>query len=367
VPESGTFRADFEFTRGAVVEGRVLDDSGDAVPGACVIVDGQVTTDADGGFRCTGVVPRTGVAVLVAADGYLRSDSTIDVGPGTTSNMMLRLARSPIVRGRLVARDGRAIEDARVLIVSGKSRDPARISSNDHAGDLCPVLDDGSFEARVPFSVSGTFSVVAWTTSHAPSRSAPIAMISGQREYGGVEIPLDAGTMIRGRVVSEGRGVAGAAVRLGFAGYGYSTPPIRATTDSEGAFAIEHVVPSFDGRIYVTAALAGYVEAMATPAPAATRDVMLVLEKPLDISGVVETRDHAPLARLCVRADALVPEDVGPIPPQHFAFTDAAGRFRIQGLRAGRYRLTVERAGLPPLVKEPIDAGAADVVLVVGL
>ncbi len=365
VPERGVFRVDFAFTRGAVVEGRVLDDDGSGVAGAYVVAGGvQVTTDAEGGFRCAGVVPRAGVPVLLMTDGYMRSDSAIDVGPGTTSNVVLRLSRSPIVRGRLVARDGRPIEDARVMIVSGKSPDPARISSNDYAGDACPVLADGSFDTRIPFSVSGMFTVVAWTSSHAPSHSAPVAIVAGQREYAGVEVQLDAGATIRGRVVSDGRGVAGAAVRLGFAGYGYTTPPIRATTDSAGAFAIEHVVPSMDGTIWVTATLAGYLDAKASPSPDVDGEVTLVLERPLEVSGVVESRDRAPLAGLYVKAEALTAAEPGPIPPQLFAFTDDAGRFRIPGLRAGRYRLTIVRAGRPPVVKE-VDAGVQDVTLTI--
>lgn len=323
-----------------------------------------MTTDAEGGFRCAGVVPRTGVPVLLMTDGYMRSDSTIDVGPGTTSNVVLRLSRSPIVRGRLVARDGRPIEDARVMIVSGTSPDPARISSNDYAGDACPVLADGSFETRIPFSVSGMFSVVAWTSSHAPSHSAPVAIVAGQREYTGVEVQLDAGATIRGRVVADGRGVAGAAVRLGFAGYGYTTPPIRATTDSAGAFAIDHVVPSSDGHIYVTASLDGFLDDVVSPSTQATGGVTLVLAKPLDIAGVVESGDRARLAGLYVKAEALSAAERGPIPPQLFAFTDDAGRFRIQGLRAGKYRLTIVRAGRTPVVTE-VDAGAKDVTLAI--
>jgi RNA polymerase sigma-70 factor (ECF subfamily) len=365
VPESGAFRADFAFTRGAVVEGRVLDDEGAAVSGAYVVTDGvQVTTGADGGFRLAGLVPRAGVRVLVMADGFMRADTTLDVGPGTTSNVALHIERAAVVRGRLVARDGRAVENARVLVVAGEARDPARISANEPADGPYPVRADGSFEARVPGSASKVFTVVALTTSHAPSRAAPVAVVAGQREYAGIEVALDAGRTIRGRVLAEGRGAAGAAIRLGFAGYGYTAPPVRAVSDDTGAFAIDRVVSSFDGTVWVTATLAGHLDAKASPSPEVDGEVTLVLERPLEVSGVVESRDRAPLAGLYVRAEALTAAEPGPIPPQPFAFTDDAGRFRIRGLRAGRYRLTIVRAGRPPVVNE-VDAGAQDVTLTI--
>jgi RNA polymerase sigma-70 factor (ECF subfamily) len=365
IPESGTIRTDFAFTRGATVEGRVLDDDGRGVPGAYVVADVQVTTDADGAFRCEGVVPRTGAPVLVMADGYSRTDSTVDVRPGTTSNVVLRIRRSPVVRGRLVARDGRPIENARVQVVAGRTRGPARFSATDVPDGPFPVLADGSFEARVPSAATNAFSVVAWTTSHAPSASSPVAIVAGQREYVGVEVALDAGATIRGRVLVDGRGIAGAAIRLGFAGYGYSAPPIRTTTDAGGGFVVEHVATPTDGRLFVTASLAGYLDAVAKADTRDTAAVTLALGKPLDISGIVETPDHEPLTRLCVRADPVAPAEEGPVPPQHVAFTDADGRFRVRGLRTGQYRLTVVRQGTAPVTRDPVEAGTTDVALVV--
>jgi RNA polymerase sigma-70 factor (ECF subfamily) len=364
VPESGTLRADFAFTRGAVVEGRVLDDEGAAVPGAYVVTDGvQVTTGADGGFRLAGLVPRAGVRVLVMADGFMRADTKLDVGPGTTSDAALRVERAAIVRGRLVPLDGRAVADARVIVVAGEARDPARTTENEPAGGPYPVHADGSFEGRVPGSASKVFTVVALTASHAPFRSAPVTLVTGQREYAGIEVVLDAGRTIRGRVVADGRGVAGAAIRLGFAGYGYTAPPVRAVSDDTGAFAIDRVVPSFDGTIWVTATLAGYVDARASPAPGFEGEVTLVLERPLEISGVVESGDHVRSVGVYVKAEALHAADPGHIPPPLFSFTDAAGCFRIPGLRAGKYRVTVVRPGKPPVVREA-EAGTQDLTLV---
>ncbi len=367
VPETGVVHAELALARGGVATGRVVDADGNAVPGVFVLGGVQCRTDGEGAFRVVGLVPGKTVRIWTMAEGFASAEQFVDVGAAPVSGVLLRVARSPSVRGRVIARDGRPIEGARVVVVAAQPRgrrDPSRLAADEGAVGPFPVRDDGSFDGQVPYSASEAFSVVVCSASHSPARLDPVALVKGQKEYV-VEVALTAGVTVRGRVIADGRGAAGAVITFGQAGHGYTVPPARAVTDASGAFAIERVPPFGPEKMLVTASLAGFVDADADAVEGAALE--LVLERPLEIAGVVETCGRMPVPGVYVGAN---PVDAATatsrtIPRKSFAFTDAEGRFRIQGLRPGRYQLVATRTRGPSPIGEAVAAGTTGLRLVV--
>lgn len=361
VPETGDVRVDVALVRGAVVAGRVVDDTGAAVDDAAVLSGGMTAwTDGTGAFRIEGVKPGASVPLLVISERYARIEAAIAVAEGTNEGVVLRVARTATVRGRVVADDGRSVEDARVFVVAAPRgaviRDPMRDGGEERAGPFA-VLADGSFDGFAPPSTVASMRAVVRSASHATSESETFDLVPGQTEYR-ADVVVRAGATIRGRVACDGRGIAGAAISLGRAGFGYSEPPVRATTDEAGAFTIEHVALPREGLVHVAVTADGFADAETDTS--GDSPVELALERPLDIAGIVETADHAPLEGVHVAVVAT--DDAGPIPRTRFAFTDEHGRFRVRGLRPGSYRVT---ATMPPASKtaEGVAAGARDVVI----
>ena len=228
------------------------------------------------------------------------------------------------ISGTVRDRAGTAIAGARVCAFA-RSRLLAR---DDQQRPRCVDSErDGHYS--IPELSAGPHRVHASAAHHVPSAPAivtpPLAGIDITLAAGGIEVTgvvLDlSGGIIEGATVELGGGVT--------------------TSGPDGEFRLW----SAPGRRGVGAFADGYTEAHDGGTVPGHRFVLRLLPEAVLVGKVVRAADGAAIAGARVDAEGNNSADHGP------AFTDAAGRFRLTGLRPGAYKtsaVTDDAFGLAP-------------------
>lgn len=349
----------FQLGRGATAVGRVVDEAGQPVAGAQVVLAPapvpsvpdaglgrlQAVSDREGRFRIPHVdagsfglqVRREGFAPATPGEVAI-PDKAAEADLGT-----ITLARGSVIEGVVV--------DSRGKPVAGANVDPE-------------ALDGASFVQAVTTGLDGRFRF-----ADLPRESRFNLWIDRpgfvQRQMSEVEAPtpkplriaLVEARSLRGQVVDpEGQPVAGAKVALtggieglllggGFAEGSWGSS--QATTDADGRFVLDRLPPQ-EIRIEVRAAgfqhrsLAGIripEEGEATP-------VEIRLEPGPYLEGRVLDGQGRPVPRAMVRAEGRLQES------GHFSFggtrADAEGHYQISGIEPGPHTVTASsEAGGP--------------------
>jgi protocatechuate 3,4-dioxygenase beta subunit len=385
VPESGEVRLDLVLERAPTLRGRVEGPDGPVAGAQVTAAEVSGFTAADGSFALAGVRPAPGVAVCAAKDGFVPRTQAVPVPEeGAPPEVVLRLARPGVVRGRVTSTDGSPLRDARVHVVLHSDEvafTPWGIDEMAGTGAPFPVAPDGTYVAAV-LHAEGKFVVRASSADHGTGTSPPVAIEEGRSEYV-ADIALTAAGRVRGRVVAAGAAVGGAQVALTPSAEGPSVtyesadaaPTVWAVTDAQGAF---DAGPVPAGRWGVGARAPDHVEARrdGVVVPSA-EEVVLEMTPALGIEGQVVLEDGTPVpgAEVAARPEHGIESFDGKFAEEDEeqggpTRTDPAGRFRLRGLAAGSYRVHVEpawgsRVNVRPTTSEPIVAGTAGVKVVV--
>jgi TonB family protein len=165
---------------------------------------------------------------------------------------------------------------------------------------------------------------------------------------------------LRGRIIeAETRdGLAGASVGLRYVGDDYeTTPSAETTTNPEGRFAFREVPP---GPYRLRVEVAGHrsFEQRLDLPSGDTVEVTYGVEKaPVRLSGRIrEAGTRTPLAGVRIEVRSAGGESKRG-ESRRTVYTDETGRFRVRGLEAGRYRLTLEAQGYE---SQTVDAEIAE-------
>ncbi|MFQ5655217.1 MAG: carboxypeptidase regulatory-like domain-containing protein, partial [Planctomycetota bacterium] len=237
---------------------------------------------------------------------------------------------------------------------------------------LNPISAEAGTDATGAFSFHGlpALEYQVWVEAlpfAAAERTQPVP------EDAPLEVVLEPGAVITGVVEGPGgRGLADAGVRLtqdqsgGFRGRDWTRLPLEreGTTGPEGEFTIGGLP---EGRYRLSARLGGYQEqeirGMQLEA-GEERQVVLSLELGEVIQGIVQDGEGNPLASVDVRADA---RRQGRRGPGGWGFpgsgsrgeteSDERGRFIIDTLEAGEYRLRFDLEGWAPLTLDAATGG----------
>lgn len=386
VAEAGETTFDVKLDLGVRVEGRVEGPDG-PLEGAKVGLGGASTVSgADGAFVLEGVAPGR-PWIHASKEGFLDAKPeqiTVDAAAPTTG-LVRRMVRQPVVRGRVTSAAGVQLLDAQVSVFVQPAQQggampvegwgPQWGGSQPH-----PVRPDGTYEAPLS-AVSGKLTVRAAALDHAMGEGT--ADLSADRESYEVDVALEVGGAVKGRVVAQnGAPVPGAAVTVrrsvsreqqqmvwnGMQQQGV----IVAVSGADGAFVVEHVAA---GTWDVTASAEGYVR---KPSPAAVKvpgggDVVIEMDLALEMAGKVLFADGSPAVGVSVHAQKDGANDQpgmwGP-GGMEAVTTDASGGFRIRSLAPGNYRLQVQPswAGTSNVKNKRTDlfaAGTTDVRIVV--
>ena len=364
--------------------GKVVDGRAHPVPEARLlafrIADGgaaganpgraAVTADLDGHFSIDSLAPGA-YRVLVEAAGFPAAEASPVTAPA--AELVLRVVgEGRSIFGRVARSPDQPVAGARVAL-GAEGGGPGRETISRADGRFAfSGLGDGTYALRALLG---------------DEASATVQGVSAGRD--GVTIPqplvLRRGATIGGRLVQDtGAGLAGFEVRAESAALppGDDPLPVVARTDKVGGFTLG---PFAAGSYRVTAARAGYVlrrsptvtfgardglELVVDTARGETPPLKLELMRGARVAGQVTDARGVPAASAHVRCVASAMDDLtvesGPLPlaaeaaalpsgagrtlgSTRSAIADAHGRFTVDDLIPGRYRVEVAHAGSEPM------------------
>ncbi|HET7436225.1 MAG TPA: carboxypeptidase-like regulatory domain-containing protein [Thermoanaerobaculia bacterium] len=254
------------FAQTNAISGRVVDDSGAAIPKATVSVyeakprigvsalcpscwrdcGKRETTAANGEFRIAAVDDKLVFRLLTVAEGYepaLASD--VDPRHGAlTVTMKKRVSEGNIVRGRVVDPDGKLVVGASVTPQAVREKTRAGFGKIPGVDPLSVTNEHGEFALR---TLPGTTLDVRIDARNF-ARAIEPQLVPGELRT----IRLGYGTTVFGRVMKEGKPVAGAAV--GFVQKWRAAETYMGVdeigTDEDGRFVKTGLPPGFEYFVY---------------------------------------------------------------------------------------------------------------------
>jgi hypothetical protein len=353
------------FLRGRVVdrrdhpvpEGRILaiaaSDAGDAPR-----VPAFTATELDGAFALEHLAAGT-YRVLIEAAGFPATEERGVVAPA--ADLLFRVdGEGRSIAGR-VESAGAPVADAAVMLGAEAGGPVRQTRTRADGAFVFAGLGAGAYALR---AVHGQLT----------SQVAQGIEASGAGARPPLRLILEPGQRITGRVIDDGgAGLRGVEVRAEVAALAPGEDPLPALgrTDSAAAFTIG---PLLSGSYRLTAARAGYVPRRVPTLDVSTGHepgaVVLELLRGARVAGRVTDARGAPVGSAHVHCVASAMDDLtvqtGLLPlaaeaaalpsgagralgSTRVARTDAAGRFAVDDLIPGRYRIEVAHAGAEPM------------------
>jgi hypothetical protein len=315
--------------------------------------------DADGRAVLFGL-PDYSFVVVPQGEGWAFAPSYLEAPPGSSGPLVMVARRPHLLRGVLVTPDGRGVAGERIAAAGGTA---TAVSAG-----------DGTFELRVPgqpgdwtvLELVGSRRMFRDVPEHSAPWRAPFAFtFDPDRPLVAVVVPAH---FVTGTVVdAAGRPAAWREVYVE-AAHGTALPrgmgpsswpedddrPVAAVcaTDGDGRF-VAAVAPEHDDLRVTVHGEAGFGRSATIPAGAEFTDVgTIALEPTGAVAGTVRDARGRPVPGAMVWVTGTRMHQAG--------VTDARGRYRFAGIRAGRVRVVAEHdfAQTAPL-EVPITSGTA--------
>lgn len=342
---------------GRPVAGAILDPDGLAVPGARVLLRSEsyrsvpplvAETDRDGLYHLRGA-PFGRYSLSAVAEGWPTATvPSVEVPPGAGEAVLgtLYLARGAEVHGEVMDLDEVPIDGAQIR---------ARPSEMD--GDTPPEERQATTGADGRFRVEGLPSgavvdLEVTAGGHAPILLTRLAVPTEEP----IRIVLEPGTQLGGVVIDDrGEPVADAVVLVAPREREGAVRRVT-STDREGRFDVEGVAT---GETEVVVTAEGYRQArqvVALDGETLPEELEIRLVRGGVVRGVVLAPSGEPVAEVLVEA---VLSEPGTSRPARYRTTssDGSGRFALEGLETGRWRLSAQTPGLRRAVQEHQVAG----------
>jgi hypothetical protein len=312
-----------ELTPSARIAGTVLDESGDPVAGARVVLTGEARfvaaaeVDSEGRFEMADLAPGR-FRLSAVASGYLpAAHGGIEIKEGSgIEGIDLVLRRGAVVEGRVLAPDGSPVAGARVAVLDQPAETDLGL-----AGRPETFADD---EGRYQLGgiAEGDRTVAAEHAGFRPARR----QVKVQEGTTPLDLQLGRGFEVSGRVTSPEGPARGAFLRL--LGVESASP---VTSGPDGSFRFEAVA---EGRYRVEAETPGYASAAeeVRVAGASVTGLEIRLERGGAIVGRILGLPFQDLAQVQVVATA-------PDRPGQKGQVDYGGRYRVEGLGPGEWKV----------------------------
>ena len=291
---------------GTLLTGRVTVASGAGLAGATVAITGGATrtTDANGYYSFVNIAAAT-YTVTVSKTGYLTKTvygAVVSTGVTKTVNVTLN---STVLTGRVTISSGAGLAGATVTITGGATR----------------TTDANGYYTFTDIA-AGTYSVTASKTGYATKTFSGAIVAAGTTRT--VNLTLYT-TVLTGRVISSGAGLAGATVTI--------TGGATRTTDAGGYYTFNNIAA---GTYSVTASKTGYIPqttAGVVVATAVAKTVNFTLNSTV-LSGRVTIASGAGLAGVTITITGGATRT-----------TDANGYYSFINIAAGTYSVSAAKVG----------------------
>ncbi|MEM6671468.1 MAG: carboxypeptidase regulatory-like domain-containing protein [Planctomycetota bacterium] len=346
-------------------------DAEDALPGdgfklvAKGVADG-IGVDREAGLAGDGTVRFGGLPSDSAWRVHLTSKRFVDqivpaklVLPGEIEAVEIPLERGVTVRGRIIDVEGAPVPDAEITLRSWKHLDKATLTGRN-------VTSRSGANGRFDISglVPGEVTLRVFADGFRMAKEE-LGEQSADDVVDGLEIQLDAGRRVDGRVVwPDGRPAADADVRVATAGRSWTNAE-ETRADAEGRFA----VTGLGSGPWRVGAWLDHSETRepwrAVLDPVTGGGITLTLREGARLTGVVVDDRGTPIERASITATPAGAESGGD--PIKERSRDPEGRFELEGLGEGTWDLTAyaigHGEGRPVRVEVPLDLDGARLVL----
>ena len=336
-----------EADRGVEVAGRVV--FGDGTPAAGVIVTNRTggfggasaRTDEDGVFLVEGL-PSGRVTLLASTAEQPPIQSAPVEVTAPAQNVVITLPKLSRIEGRVVDKESRQPVADFTIAPTGIAIPFAR-PQQFHS-------DDGAFQLeRVP---AGTVGLRVTSAGYAPGTRSDLAIEEG-KTLSGVEVQLERGGKVTGRVTAGGRPLAGVAIR-----WELSRPnPFgqNVVTDADGEYVLDGIAA---GERSIEFSRESYVTRSKSVDVTVGKETRLDVE--MDHGRELRGRVVESSGRPISAARVMLLGSSGSTRP---SYTDADGAFTLQGLADGRYTIDASKQGYVAAKKDVVIPSAEAVTL----
>jgi protocatechuate 3,4-dioxygenase beta subunit len=319
--------------RGITVTGRVVRPDGTPVPAAIVDAPTAMTpreadTNTDGTFSITGLAAGPTVLTAHSSDRNLFSPPLTVTAPA--KDVILTIPRGARIEGRVLDRATQQplTDFAVTLPVRGQRQFVAPAEERTfHADDGHYAIDN------VP---PGAVDLLVRASGYAAGTRGDINVEDG-KSVTGIDIQLDRGATISGRVTAQGAALAGVQVRQAAVTLPSSVSVI---TDADGIYRLEGIP---EGDRLFTFVKPGFITAQKPVEAKAGKEVQLDVELDAghELRGRVVDRSGRGVAGAYINAIA-----AGERRGDNMNSSDADGSFVVAGLADGKYQVTARKEGM---------------------
>ena len=301
-------------------------------------------TDANGVAMLRGV-GSVWAPLHVAAEGFAPAAQMVSWSgePAEPKRISIVLERGASIAGRVLDPEGKPVAEARVVATSASEPFPVVDPRRD--GVLTGA--DGTFQ--IPAVSAGTWRLTASHAAHGPATSAPIT-VDGARAKTNVELKLEAGASIKGKVVdTNGKPVESAEVRVVARGHLEWRARRQALTGADGTFVVS-ALPRRAMDVVASHETGASAIVAADLSEKTAAEVTLTLDLQGVIEGVVVDKAGQPVGDAQVIASPVWSGNTGDqlawsVRGIQETVTDQGGAFRLTGMPTGDYKVRAGRPG----------------------
>jgi hypothetical protein len=328
--------------RGIEISGRVVRPDGTPVADAMVetptgVMPRSTETAADGTFKLAGIAAGPAVLTAHSSDGNLSSPPVNVTAPA--KNVTITMPMGARIEGRVLDRaTQQPVTDFTVGLPSRGQRMFVRPQAEKtiHADDGTYAIDN------VP---PGAVELIVRAAGFVSGSRGDITAEDG-KTVTGIDIQLERGATISGRVTSGGSPVAGADVRPAsqrmpqMMSQQMAAGAAGTTTDGDGLYKLDGIA---EGDRLIEFHKQGFVTAQKPVEVKAGKDVHLdvELDQGKELRGRVVDRSGRGIAGAYIAASAVGERRGGPM-----IVTDSDGLFVMTGLTDGKYEVTARKEGM---------------------